>query len=84
MIDQTDTFELVVKALESTLDASFTDVAYDTSLFNTLGLDSAGVLDLIMRLEDDLGVDIQTDTLDFKDFATVGSLVTFIEPLRAN
>ncbi len=84
MTDQSHTFDLVVKALETTLETTLTDVSYDTSLFNTLGLDSTGVLDLLMRLEDDLGIEIDTETLDFADFATVGSLVNYVEPLRAN
>jgi acyl carrier protein len=81
---QTDTFSLVVKALESTLDRPLEEVSPDTSLFNALGLDSTGVLDLLMNLEDELGVEIDTETLDLADFATVGSLVTYVEPLREN
>jgi acyl carrier protein len=83
MTAQTPTFDLVVKALETTLDTPLADVSDDTTL-NTLGLDSTGVLDLLMRLEDELGVDIDTDTLEFADFATVGSLVKYVEPLRTN
>jgi acyl carrier protein len=84
MITRSDTFDLVVKAIESTMDTTFTDVTSETALFDELGLDSTGVLDLLMRLEDDLGVEIDTDTLDFADFATVGSLVKYVQPLRAN
>ncbi len=84
MTVQTDTFSLVVKALESTLDRPLEEVSPDTSLFNALGLDSTGVLDLLMNLEDELGVEIDTETLDLADFATVGSLVTYVEPLREN
>lgn len=81
MTDHPETFDLVVKALETTLDTPITDVSTDTSLFNTLGLDSTGVLDLLMNLEDQLGVEIDTETLDFADFATVGSLVSYVDPL---
>ena len=81
MIDRPETFGLVVKALEITLDTPITDVSADTSLFNTLGLDSTGVLDLLMNLEDALGVEIDTEVLDLADFATVGSLVSFVDPL---
>lgn len=84
MTVQTDTFALVVEALETTLDRPLDDVSADTSLFNSLGLDSTGVLDLLMNLEDGLGVEIDTETLDLADFATVGSLVTYVEPLREN
>lgn len=82
MTVQTDTLALVVKALQTTLDRPLDDVSADTSLFNSLGLDSTGVLDLLMNLEDELGVEIDTETLDLADFATVGSLVAYIEPLR--
>jgi acyl carrier protein len=84
MTAQTPTFDLVVKALETTLDAPLDDVSADTSLFNALGLDSTGVLDLLLNLEDELGVEIDTETLDLADFATVGSLVTYVGPLREN
>jgi acyl carrier protein len=80
--DHPDTFALVVKALETTLGIPLVDVSTDTSLFNTLGLDSTGVLDLLMNLEDELGVEIEADTLELTDFATVGSLVGYVGPLR--
>jgi acyl carrier protein len=82
MTHQPGTFGLVVKALESTLGSPLADVSDDTSLFNTLGLDSTGVLDLLMNLEDELGLEIDTETLDPADFSTVGSLVAYVDPLR--
>jgi len=80
--DHPDTYARVVKALEVTLGIPLADVSADTSLFNTLGLDSTGVLDLLMNLEDELGVEIEADTLELTDFATVGSLVSYVGPLR--
>jgi acyl carrier protein len=80
--DHPDTYAHVVKALEATLGIPLADVSADTSLFNTLGLDSTGVLDLLMNLEDELGVEIEADTLELTDFATVGSLVSYVGPLR--
>lgn len=82
MTDHPDTFSRVVKALETTLGVPLAEVSTDTSLFNALGLDSTGVLDLLMNLEDELGVEIEADTLELADFATVGSLVSYVEPLR--
>lgn len=82
MTDHPDTYARVVKALETTLGFPLGDVSADTSLFNTLGLDSTGVLDLLMNIEDELDVEIETDTLEVTNFATVGSLVSYIGLLR--
>lgn len=77
------TFDLVIRALRTTLDRDFGAVDEDTALFTTLGLDSTGVLDLLMNLEDELGISLEAEELEMSDFSTVGSLVRYVEPLRA-
>lgn len=79
----TSTFDLVVSALRTTLDRDLGAVDEDTALFTTLGLDSTGVLDLLMNLEDELGISLEAEELEMSDFSTVGSLVRYVEPLRA-
>lgn len=54
-------------------------VIVETMLFDELGLDSTGVLDLTLRLEELLGVELDTDALEMGHFATVGKLVGFLE-----
>jgi acyl carrier protein len=52
-------------------------VGWDTRLFDELGLDSTGALELLMRIEDETGVEFDDDDMDPQHFETVGSLVGF-------
>jgi acyl carrier protein len=54
--------------------ATLTD---ETRLFAELGLDSTNALELLMQLEDELGVRIDADNLEQKDLETVGSLTAY-------
>jgi acyl carrier protein len=54
--------------------ASLTD---DTRLFAELGMDSTNALELLMQLEDELGVRIDADNLQQSDLETVGSLTGY-------
>ena len=56
---------------EITMETKFADV----------GIDSLSFMEILMQLEDDLGVEIE---LDGKKFETVGAFVEFVEALRAN
>ena len=49
----------------------------DTRLFAELGLDSTNALELLMQLEDELGVRIDADNLEQKDLETVGTLTEY-------
>jgi acyl carrier protein len=54
--------------------ATLTD---DTRLFAELGMDSTNALELLMQLEDELGVRIDADNLQQSDLETVGSLTGY-------
>jgi acyl carrier protein len=54
--------------------ATLTD---DTRLFAELGMDSTNALELLMQLEDELGVRIDADDLEQGDLETVGSLTEY-------
>lgn len=56
------------------------EIAMETS-FADLGVDSLSFMEILMQLEDDLGVEID---LDGKKFETVGAFVEFVEGLVAN
>ncbi|MCW5253533.1 acyl carrier protein [Streptomyces sp. SHP 1-2] len=47
-------------------------------LFDDLGLDSTSVLELLMRLEDELGIEFDTDSLEQHHFDTVGTLADYV------
>ncbi|MFI5776801.1 acyl carrier protein [Nocardia sp. NPDC051570] len=46
-------------------------------LFDDLGLDSTSALELLMRIEDETGIEFDDDTLEQQHFETVGSLVGY-------
>ena len=56
------------------------EITMETS-FADLGVDSLSFMEILMQLEDDLGVD---SDLDGKKFETVGAFVEFVEGLIAN
>jgi len=56
------------------------EITMETS-FADLGVDSLSFMEILMQLEDDLGVEID---LDGKKFGTVGAFVEFVEGLVAN
>ncbi len=47
-------------------------------LFDELGLDSTGVIDLLMALEDSIGLQIEPDELTPEVFESVGSLIGYV------
>lgn len=47
-------------------------------LFGDLALDSTGVIELLMELEDSLGLQVEPDDLTPEAFETVGSLIGYI------
>jgi acyl carrier protein len=65
-------------ALGEVLDYELPPLTEKSRLFDELGLDSTGVFDLLMRLEDLLTVEFDTDTLEMSHFASVGSLADFV------
>lgn len=59
------------------------DINEDTSIFGSgLGLDSIDVLELIVGIKKEFGVEIVDRELAEKVFTTVGSLVQYIEANR--
>lgn len=54
------------------------DLTDDMRLLTELGLDSTGVVELLLALEDSLGLPLEPDDLTPEVFETVGSLSAFI------
>jgi acyl carrier protein len=55
----------------------------ETRIFLDLGLTSINVLELLMRLEDELGIEFDGDSLDYAHLETLGSLTAFISERTA-
>jgi acyl carrier protein len=50
----------------------------DTQLFLELGMDSVDILELLMNLEDELGIEFGADTLDQRNLETMGTLTAYV------
>lgn len=50
----------------------------DTRLFLDLGLTSVNAVELVMRLEDELTLDLQAGTLDWQSLETLGALTAYV------
>jgi acyl carrier protein len=67
----------ICAALESVLEAEVTDLGPGTRLADA-GLDSTGVLELLMQLEEALGIEFDAENLEMSHFESVESLARFV------
>jgi acyl carrier protein len=70
--------DAVVRALSKVLNRDLSGVTAQTRLFEDLNLDSTSVLELLMAIEEDLGVEFDPDGLQQHHFASVGSLSGYV------
>ncbi|SDN47410.1 acyl carrier protein [Actinacidiphila guanduensis] len=69
-------------ALAEVLNKDLPDLTPTTRLFGDLGLDSTSVIELLMALEDRLGLVIDPDELTPEAFETVGALTGYLDACR--
>lgn len=69
--------DAIGSALGNVLDSELPPITEDTKLFD-LGLDSTGVLELLLQLEDELGQEFDTENLEMGHFETVRALADFV------
>lgn len=69
--------EKVKAILAEQFDVEEDKVTADTDLQEDLGADSLDVVDLLMSIEDEFGVEVPHDEIE--NIKTVGSLVSYIE-----
>ena len=67
----------ICAAPESVLEAEVADLGPETRLADA-GLDSTGVLELLMQLEEALGIEFDAENLEMSHFESVGSLARFV------
>ena len=67
-------FEKIRSYLASELDISEDEITRDTT-FESLGVDSLDTVEMVMNLEQELGVELEIE----EKIATVGELVDFVE-----
>jgi acyl carrier protein len=80
--ERTELVTVVIEALSAVLNQELPDATEETKLFDNLGMDSTGVLGLLMELEDRLGIEVDPDELEQKHLESVGSLTDYVELCR--
>ena len=74
-------FEKVKKILEKQLRLKEgVEVTLDSRIKEDLGADSLDVLQLLMAIEDEYGVEVPDEKLE--EFSTVGDVVAYLETLK--
>ncbi|WP_433289819.1 acyl carrier protein [Pseudonocardia sp. CA-142604] len=76
-VNQVVISDKVVAVIAGMFEISPDLLEWDMRLVDDLGLDSTSALELLMRIEDETGVEFDDDTLEQRHFATVGSLVGY-------
>lgn len=75
-MDEHEILEKIKEVVADKLDADPTDVSEDSRFMEDLGADSLDVVELIMGLEDEFGIEISDE--EAEEILTVGDAVKFI------
>ena len=67
-------FQAIAELIAERMECDAADITMD-STFHDLGIDSLDTIELLMNLEDKIGIEIELD----QKVTTVGDLVAFIE-----
>jgi acyl carrier protein len=70
--------ETICLLLPEVLKREVTGASADTALMEALGLTSTTGLELVLRIEESLELEISVEDLDREDFETVGSLADYV------
>ncbi|SFP82997.1 MULTISPECIES: acyl carrier protein [Actinomadura] len=77
-MERTGIIEHIRRSLTVALDREVTGLRETTALYEELGLDSAGTLELLLVLEDTLGFEVDPEELETEVFRTAGSLADYV------
>ena len=72
-----DTFERIRELLAEQLDIDEEKITMDSDILEDFEADSLDVVDMVMTLEDEFGVEIPDE--DIENFNTVGDVVRFVD-----
>lgn len=72
-------FDTIRKLLADQLDIDEDEITMDSTLLEDLGADSIELVDLVMSIEDEYGIEVPDDATD--EIRTVGDAVRFVENL---
>jgi len=71
-------FETLQKIIAEVLDVEEDEITMDTRLLEDLGADSLDAVEIIMGIEDELGITVPQEELESKNLATVGDVYELI------
>lgn len=70
--------EHIRQSLTMALGREIADLGETTMLFEDLGVESLGILELLLNLEDTLGIEVDPEDLEMETFRTVKSLADYV------
>ena len=76
-------FETLQKIIAEVLDVEEDEITMDTRLLEDLGADSLDAVEIIMGIEDELGITVPQEELESKNLATVGDVYELINDTMA-
>ena len=74
-----DIKEKVIEIFEEILDTDEIRDNMDLDMFENEMLDSLAIIEVLLGIEDKLGISLQSTDLERKDMATVNNLISFLE-----
>lgn len=77
-MERGDVIAGIERALADVLQRELPALAEDVRLFDDLNMDSTTALELLMTLEDTIGVEIDAENLSMDDFQTIGTLADYL------
>lgn len=77
-MDRIELVHQIESALSEALERPVDSLSEDVRLFDDMHLDSTSVLEVLMTLEDSVGVEVDPEQLEMTDFATVGSFTDYL------
>ncbi len=77
-MDRNDIIERIKASITEVLKRDVSGSAEDTRLVEDLQMDSTTVLELLMALEDSLGLEVDPENLQMDDFRTIGTLADYV------
>jgi acyl carrier protein len=80
-LERSGIIEQIQKSLAVALGCEVTGLHETTMLYEDLGLESIGTLELLLDLEGTLGIEVDPEDLEMDDFHTVGSLADYVAGL---
>ncbi len=70
-------FEKLQEIIADQLEIDAEEITYESNILDDLGADSLDVVDLVMSIEDEFGIEVPDEAL--KDIRTVEEMVKYIE-----